>query len=501
MNIWQKITHLGVKDNMPIYKQKSTIFFNVYMRIGVFALIGISLVMFIFTDFIYTPIGILFGIPVAAIALFLNKISRVELSIIITSIFYPIFFIIVSVIAKSNGEGQNFFYYLSPRIGIILMSVASFAVIAFYNIKKSFIAIALGLGALLFFDYIHNLLGVGIQKDIPMYKTFILLKYIFAILYIYMIMIVFSLQKINTNYEAIITAQRNDLLQKNVEIEAQRDEIEAQRDEVLAQKAKIELQNKEIMDSIHYAKRIQTAVLPSNSDLKDALPEFFILFKPRNIVSGDFYWFKQIDEFSIIAVADCTGHGVPGAFMSMLGISFLNEIVTKIKLNSPEKVLDRLRKKIKTTLSQTGKSGEQKDGMDMALFIINNKTLKLQYSGAYNPLYIIRKNSEDVENNPTLNILKADKQPIAVYIKEKNFTKKDYQLQKGDCIYSFSDGYQDQFGGENQQKFMTKKFKKMLLQISQKPMEEQKQILNNSFKNWKGNLDQVDDVVVMGIKI
>jgi len=395
MNIWQTISHLGVTENMPIYKQKSTIFFNVSMRVGVFAMIGLSLIMFILTDYVYTPVGILFGIPVAVIALLLNKISRVELSIIITSVFFPIFFIIVSVVAKIHGEGLTFFFYLSPRIGIILMSIASFAVIGFYNIKKSFIAIALGLGALLLFDYVHKILGVDIQKNIPMYETFVMIKYILVVLYIYMIMIVFSLQKINTNYEVIITEQRNDLLQKNVEIEAQRDEIEAQRDEVLVQKGKIELQNKEIMDSIHYAKRIQTAVLPSNSELQESLPEFFILFKPRNIVSGDFYWFKQIDEFSIIAVADCTGHGVPGAFMSMLGISFLNEIVTKIKLNSPDKILDRLRKKIKTTLSQTGKSGEQKDGMDMALFIINNKTLKLQYSGAYNPLYIIRNNSNE----------------------------------------------------------------------------------------------------------
>lgn len=513
MNFWQKIAHWGVTDNMPIYKQKSTIFFNVSMRMGVIAMLVIAVLMF-FAGMKFIALGLMLGIPIASFSLILNMKGKVEFSIVLTSIFFPLYFIFISIFSKLNGEGHTAFYYISPRIGIILMSISSFAVIGFYNIKKSFIAIVFGISALLFFDYLHEVFGVGISKSSDFYDTLKLLRYVFGLLFLYMTIIIYALQKINTNYETIITEKNNKLKSKNIEIntqkeeilaqrdeiEAQRNEVEAQRDEVIAQKAKIEAQNKEITDSILYAKRIQQAVLPSPYVLEEFLPEHFILYKPKNIVSGDFYWFKQIDEFSVIAVADCTGHGVPGAFMSMLGISFLNELVTKIKLSSPDKILERMRKKIKTTLSQTGKTGEQKDGMDMALYIINQKTLELRFAGAYNPLWIVRNTKSDSEKNELI-VLKADRQPIAVHIKERDFTQKQFQLQKNDCLYSFSDGFQDQFGGDKRQKFMSKKFKQLVSEISQKPMQEQKQILDKKFESWRGSIEQVDDVVVLGVRI
>ena len=287
-----------------------------------------------------------------------------------------------------------------------------------------------------------------------------------------------------------IQTQNEVLNQKNVEINSQKDEIEIQRDHANKQK-------EELISSITYAKRIQEAVLPSQEYVNKILQEHFILFKPQNIVSGDFYWIKKIKNLIIIATADCTGHGVPGAFMSMLGSSFLNEIITVENLDSPGEILNRLRLKVKKSLKQEGKVGEQKDGMDIAFYVIDTETFELQFSGAYNPLYIIRKKND----KPELLSLKADRQPIAIHIVEKSFTTHKFQLKKEDCLYTFSDGFVDQFGGENDSKFKTKNFKKLLLSIFDKPMQKQKQKLNEEFENWRGNVEQIDDVLIIGVKI
>jgi len=279
---------------------------------------------------------------------------------------------------------------------------------------------------------------------------------------------------------------------RTLEIEESKIEIEQQRDLAYEQR-------KEILDSISYAQRIQEAVMPSTEYADKVLEEHFIMFKPRDIVSGDFYWIKQTDNYAIIAAADCTGHGVPGAFMSMLGSSFLNEIVTKKMLNNAGEILTQLRSKVKTSLHQEGKSNEQKDGMDIAFMIINKDTKKMYFSGAYNPAYILRQ--ENGNETPELHQLKADRQPIGIHIKEKEFTNHEFQLQSNDKIYVFSDGYVDQFGGETGSKFKIKKFKNLLIDIYDKTMPEQNLILEQTFNKWKGDLPQVDDVLVIGIKI
>ena len=253
-------------------------------------------------------------------------------------------------------------------------------------------------------------------------------------------------------------------------------------------------QKKQITDSIEYASRIQTAILPPGDYISKIIPEHFILYKPRDIVSGDFYWITHKDGKIVIAAVDCTGHGVPGAFMSMLGFAFLNEIVnkeTELKANS---ILNQLRDYVKASLHQTGKEGEAKDGMDIALCIIDPDNFKMQYSGAYNPLYLIR-NQEFIS-------LKADRMPIGIHIIEKgSFTNHEIDIQKGDIVYIFTDGYIDQFGGPKSRKFKLKPFKELLISIKDKPMSEQKEILETEFAKWKGNHEQIDDVLVMGIKI
>lgn len=268
------------------------------------------------------------------------------------------------------------------------------------------------------------------------------------------------------------------------------------RDNILleAQKAEIEKQKEEITDSIRYAKRIQTAILPSPQWAAEILPEHFILFRPRDIVSGDYYWMNKVGNKIIIVAADCTGHGVPGAFMSMLGVSFLNEIVNKNNNYQANLILNDLRSEVKRTLGQTGKEGEAKDGMDVALVVMDLETMQLQYAGAYNPLYLFRA-GELIE-------IKADKMPIGIYVREKDsFTNNELELQKGDTFYIFSDGYSDQFGGPSGGKFKSKPFKELLGSIQDRSMKDQREILNTHIDDWRGTIDQVDDIIVLGIRV
>ena len=329
-----------------------------------------------------------------------------------------------------------------------------------------------------------------------------------------------------------IQEQKDDIEKKNTElemaleevetqkdeIENQKDEIETQRDTVLVQKNEIEIIHHEISESINYAKRLQDSILPDINIENKKLTDHFILFNPKDKVSGDFFWWTYMNDYVIITASDCTGHGVPGAFMSLLGISFLREIIIKEETTFPSAILNNLRNEIIKTLKQKGEIGEQKDGMDMALISINFKTNAIQFAGANNPLYIITdtelsniQDNEsiklidnsylDIESTKILYEIKPDKMPIAIYDNMKDFTTHEIQLKKGDQVYMFSDGYADQFGGPKGKKFKYKPFKRLLLDNSHKPMQEQKEILETTFENWRGNLEQVDDVVIIGVTI
>jgi len=284
----------------------------------------------------------------------------------------------------------------------------------------------------------------------------------------------------------VVYRQYQEKKRANILLEEQNIEIKQQRDQIFQQK-------QEITDSIQYASRIQNAILPPDNMLSK-LQGHFILYKPRDIVSGDYYWMTLKDNKTIVVAADCTGHGVPGAFMSMLGISFMNEIVNKSDTTQANEILNQLRGDVISSLGQTGQEGEAQDGMDLALCVIDTITMKVQYSGAYNPLYIIR-NGELIE-------YKADKMPIGIH-KEKSdpFKNNDIDIQIGDALYMFSDGYVDQFGGIKQKKFMTKNFKELLMRINKKPMKEQGEILEKTLKEWMGNVEQIDDILVMGLRI
>ena len=317
-----------------------------------------------------------------------------------------------------------------------------------------------------------------------------------------------------------IEAQKQKIEMQKAEVEAQRDEIEQQRDYVIKQRDIVAHHKRAITDSIEYAGNIQRALLPPKEQLNLYLKEYFILYKPKDIVSGDFYWFykkKNHDNKLLIAAADCTGHGVPGAFLSMLGISYLNEIVIDKDVFNPATILNQLRDKIIKSLHQTGEAGKSKDGIDIALCSIDFENLIIEFAGAYNPLYIIRENFDKnllneykdkadyiVTNykNSTLIEIKADKIPIGVSPKKMNtFSLKRFPLMKGDELFLFSDGYVDQFGGSKRLKFLYKRFKESLAEMYGIKMNEKKEKLETIHKKWKGDEKQIDDILIIGIKI
>lgn len=307
-------------------------------------------------------------------------------------------------------------------------------------------------------------------------------------------------QKANRQLQILnaeINGQKMEIEFKNEELNQQNDEIRAQRDEIDHQRKLIEERNREVMDSIHYAKRIQSAILPNKEFLDALFFDYFVLFHPKDIVSGDFFWAGKRKNLTLIAAADCTGHGVPGAFMSMLGGSFLNEIVAKDDVLSTNQVLDNLRKYVIDSLQQKGVFGEQKDGMDLAFCALDTETNKLQFSGANNPCWVIR-----IESGiPKILEFPPDKMPIAIYENMSPFTKHDIQLQKNDIFYIFSDGFYDQLGGPNQKKMLKKRFRELLLQYCNLPMQEQREQLLKAHDRWRGSQEQIDDILVIGVKI
>ncbi len=257
-------------------------------------------------------------------------------------------------------------------------------------------------------------------------------------------------------------------------------------------------QKDEIITSILYAQRIQSAILPPETDINELLKDNFIFYRPKDIVSGDFYWIRKVKQYIIVVSADCTGHGVPAAFMSMLGMSYLTEIVQRREVTQANQILNELRKQIKLSLRQTADKEESRDGMDIALCVIDSKKNTMQYSGAHNPLYIIKNNNGE----SVLREIKADPMPVGVHLShDKPFTNHEIQLEAGDAFYIFSDGFIDQGGGHDNSRFTSAKFKKLLMEIHDQPMPEQKEKLEKSLGNWMGEYPQRDDILVIGVRV
>ena len=384
-----------------------------------------------------------------------------------------------------------------------------------------------------FGDYVLKIQAVnkdGIESEIkqieinilpPFYKTnwfkiTSVIAFILLIFIIYRIRIN-AIKKQKKELQQLVENRTHEVVEQRDEAEKQKKIAIQQKEEVGIQKEIIEIKNKEIIDSIHYAKRIQVALLKSEEHESQHLPAHFILFKPKDIVSGDFYWALEKQDYLYVAAGDCTGHGVPGAFMSMLGIAYLNEINAGEEVFSTSTILDKLRNKIVENLS--GEKGENKDGMDMSLYKLNIKTNEIEWSGSNNPLWIVTQNLDnysDILNQQEHKItvfktsetateglieIKPDKQSICYSEDAKPFTKHVFKLHKNDSIYIFTDGFADQFGGEKGKKFKYRSLKQLILEIEKLPMEQQKKKMNATFENWRGPLEQIDDVCLIGLKI
>jgi serine phosphatase RsbU (regulator of sigma subunit) len=292
----------------------------------------------------------------------------------------------------------------------------------------------------------------------------------------------------------VLIIRERDKAQKKIQ-EYLEKELDARTSVVMKQKGEIELQNIEITDSINYAKRIQTSILPDINKLKETFKDAFIMFHPRDIVSGDFYWFDKLEEDKFILVcADSTGHGVPGAFMSMIGSTLLQDIVTRKRISKPSEILSLLDKQIFSTLNQNVELGVSNDGMDMVVCEFSISTRHIRFASAMRPVILV------LDGEPFY--IKGNRSSVGgESVIEKFFDDQEYYLKEGDTIYLFSDGLPDQFGGTDGKKMKIARLKRMIEQISKLPMEDQKKAMTKFYFDWKGSYDQVDDVLLMGVKV
>ncbi len=385
--------------------------------------------------------------------------------------------IIAAIYKKLDGA-----WILGSGIITTVAFFALFAILAMFNIQSHFNTNGWA-------GFLVGILTIYVTLSIPLSMTIYLAR---------------DFSKTNKNLskklievEELSTKSIEQEKEKQKILSTQNDRLEVQVKErtweIEEQKKLIEEKNKDITDSINYAKRIQDALLPEQALLSSILPESFILFKPKDIVSGDFYWFTEYGHKKIVVAADCTGHGVPGALMSMIGSNTLNKLITENGITNPGEILNALHLEVRKALKQNETKSQTRDGMDVAIICISNDTL--QYAGAQRPLWIIKDNN--------LTEIKANKFSIGgIQSEEKRvFTTQEFTIEKNSSFYLTSDGYADQFGGKNGKKMMTKNFKELLLTLQNKSMLEQKQILDDTIEKWKGSREQIDDILVIGIKI
>ena len=293
-----------------------------------------------------------------------------------------------------------------------------------------------------------------------------------------------------------------------LKIRASNIKIRSSNHRITMQNKIIEEKNHEIFDSINYAKRIQEAILP-DKDLKTNLPECFVFYKPKDIVSGDFYWYRKVGSLSLLAAVDCTGHGVPGGFVSMVGYSGLNRAVNEYDLTDPGEILEKLSEFVVSSFNAESEDGI-KDGMDVSLVALDTETGVLKFAGANNPLYVVKKEEKplrDPEDNilvtknlDTLHEIKGARRPVGSFNADIAFKTHTIQLEPGDHVYLFTDGFPDQFGGEKGKKFLYKNFKKLLMSFNNDSLGNQKKRLDNRLEEWRGDNEQVDDICIIGVK-
>ena len=452
LQIWEQLSRNGLRDNEGVFEHREVIFLNKILVISpiVIALI-IPLEIFL-NGFQLVPLEVslilLILIPLALQRYRYFWAARLFSFIIGNS------FIIVAGILVGKGVNNH----------IAMIPLMLFGMIIFKNTRDRVLVLFISVLFYLTLYYCLETIPPAYNVSPENKEKFTFIFYLMTLLLTFLLGY-YSLA-INREFEKLIITQKEGLA----------------------------LKNKEITDSINYAKRIQNAKLPKKEEIYNLLPQSFVLFKPKDIVSGDFYSIHKTQNEIIIAAADCTGHGVPGALMSMVGSEQLNKAV--LQSSKISEILQLLNQGIKSSLRQTSAGESTRDGMDIALCSVNTKEGVVKFGGANRPLWVVRNGQASIEEiKPTKNAIGG------LTEHHSQFESHELKLQPGDSFYIFTDGYPDQFGGQSGKKLMTKKFKEILLSIKHLPMPEQEKHLDQFIENWKGRTEQVDDILVIGVKL
>jgi serine phosphatase RsbU (regulator of sigma subunit) len=452
---WKKVTLSGIRSAKTPHDRKSLLLINRLSMLNTLLMVFFS-VMGIVLDLSYVlyfciPFGIAFALPP-----YLNSLGKFEFSRYYFSII-PLFFLLAACIHNSDELGDRF----------LVLSTAAIPLILFKERWKINLLFSLNVAVFFFVSWYQA--HYEPMERIPFY---IAERYQSGALFAIFIILYFVVQYF-----------RNDCEDYERELE--------DKNYIITQK------NSEIIDSINYARRLQSAVMPPVEDIYAKLRESFILYKPKDIVAGDFYFAEQRDDYFFVAAADCTGHGVPGAMMSMVCSNALNRAVNDMKLTSPGEILDKVTEIVVETFARSHE--DVKDGMDISLCVVNTRTGEIAWAGANNPLWYIE--DPAVENLAQINEITADKQPVGKHDFYKPFTTHLLKLKKGSLLYLFTDGYADQFGGLKGKKFKYKQLKELIFANRHLNMTNQKEMLERTFDSWKGEIEQVDDVCIIGLRL
>ncbi len=439
-DIFTKISDFGIKPELSPDKAEKMRLVNIICFLGVPICLSYSILFGVTAHYFHAFVFIC-GLFIFIIPIMVNAWKGLKLSRPIATISIPFFWAFVTVISgRDTGFYLGFIVFCLPPI----LFFSTFREALFYLWTSIFFFILSMIGMMIFppLDTFPFAMEIFLTNLFMVFTTIILITYFF------------------------------------------KKELDESRE-------RVQEKNREISDSINYAKRIQNAMLPADSFFQKKLKDYFLLYKPKDIVAGDFYWMEEVDGKILIAAADCTGHGVPGALVSIVCYNALNKAVFEYKLADPGKILDLTRQFV---IEQFSKTDEKvKDGMDISFASIDLTTGVIKWAGANNPLWYVQSGK--------LKVIPSDKQPIGITEKPGLFTSNEIQLIQGDCIYLFTDGFADQFGGKNGKKFMYKQLKEIIISNSSKTMNEQKNILTNAIDKWMGNLEQVDDILIIGIKV
>ncbi|TAF34109.1 MAG: hypothetical protein EAZ57_03925 [Cytophagales bacterium] len=511
MNIkkyWLSISTLGVGYAASEDEKRRVTLVNQISFVLLLAILAITLLITVIAQAI-TPLLVFQPINIVLIflILFCNARGYIRLAQILACNGPAINILCVSIYTKLEGFGFSLAFTIMPRLALIIMCLLPVFIFGYKHLKLTFLMMLVPLFCMLSFDIVHQLFGVSLAEAPYMPpRDYLILRGGVFILLIVFVPSLLVLQRLNAQYEAAIQKQKE-------EIEQQKNDLDKKTEQLNTTLLDLQDKNANITASITYAKRIQTAMLPTKEEIAQIFPKSFVFFRPRDIVSGDFYFFLNTDNQTFVAAADCTGHGVPGAFMSMIGHELLNEAILGKSITQTAQILDFLHLGIQKALKQH--ETQNADGMDIALVCLDKKTkglaekdfYRLNFSGAMNALYIVKKSLESTN----LEEIKGDKTPIGGILYEQK--KQDYTTHVFDLdlerysywFYMASDGYQDQFGGPQGRKFMSNRFKQLLLSTAELEALEQEEMFSAQLHEWLHTSTkkhkQIDDILVMGFGV